>query len=387
MRRVYADNGSTSFPKAPGISDSIKAFLDDTGCNLGRSNHAGSYDVAAEILDTRQMLADMFGAQSPREVIFTPSVTYSLNMLLKGFLKNGDHAITTSMEHNAVMRPLHELAKAGVAYDCVPCAKDGSLNPDDVAAYIKKGTKVVVMTHASNVCGTVMPVQAVAEICERHDIKLIVDAAQTAGVLEIGTDSADALAFAGHKGLLGAQGLGGFVIKREFAEQLSPLITGGTGSLSHDIEHPNFLPDKFEAGTINIPAIIGLKRALEYIAQVGIKSIHDTEMRLAMEFISKLRGIGGAEIIGKEDVDGRIAVVSVDFPGRDNAEIAHRLDSEYGIITRCGLHCAPLAHKTLGTYPHGTVRFSFGHLNTEDEVDYIARTIKEILSSGGGNGF
>ena len=386
MRKVYADNGSTSFPKAPGVSGAIKDFLDSTGCNLGRSSHAGSYDVSMEILATRQLLADMFGAQSPQEVIFTPSVTYALNMLLGGLLKNGDHAITTSMEHNAVMRPLHALSKMGVSYDIAPCAKDGSLSADNIIPLIRKETKAVIMTHASNVCGTIMPVRAVAEICKKQGIKLIVDAAQTAGVLEIGMDTADALAFAGHKGLLAAQGLGGFVIKKGFAEQITPLITGGTGSLSHEIEHPNFLPDKFEPGTINIPAIIGLKKALEYIAQTGINVIHDKQMRLALDFMSKLGGVDGAAIIGKQDADGRTAVVSVDFPGRDNARIAHLLESDYGIITRCGLHCAPIAHKTLGTYPGGTVRFSFGHLNEADEVDYIARSISEILKSGDAHG-
>jgi len=387
MLKVYADNGSTSFPKAPGVSEAIKNFLDSTGCNLGRSSHADSYDVAMEILAARELLAELFGAQSPGEVIFTPSVTYSLNMLLGGLLGSGDHAITTSMEHNAVMRPLHALSKMGVSYDIAPCAKDGSLNADDIIPLIRKETKAVIMTHASNVCGTIMPVRAVAEICKKHGIKLIVDAAQTAGVLEIGMDTADALAFAGHKGLLGAQGLGGFVIKKEFAEQLTPVITGGTGSLSHQLEQPGFLPDKFESGTINIPAIMGLKSALEYIARTGIQEIHSRQMHLALALISRLRGMDGVAIIGKQDAEGRTAVVSVDFTGRDNAQIAHRLESGYGVITRCGLHCAPTAHQTLGTYPHGTVRFSLGHFNTADEVDYIAQSIGEILKSGEPYGF
>ncbi|MCL1875850.1 MAG: aminotransferase class V-fold PLP-dependent enzyme [Synergistaceae bacterium] len=379
MRKVYADNSATSYPKAPGVSDAIKDFLDNTGCNVNRGGYADSYNIAMEILDTRQMLADMFCARSPQEVIFTPSITYSLNTLLLGFLKRGDHVITTSMEHNAVMRPLHALSKMGVAYDIVPCDEKGILNAVDIIPYIKKETKAVVMLHASNVCGTVTPIDAASEICKRNNLRFFVDAAQTAGVLDIDARKMDALAFTGHKGLLGPQGIGGFIIKKEFADEIEPLITGGTGSRSHEIEQPDFLPDKFESGTMNIPAILGLKAALEYINSTGIKSICEHETLLTSEFISKVCGIEGARLIGKEDVADRTAVVSIDFEGNDNAAIAAALDSDYGIMTRCGLHCAPLAHKTLNTYPHGTVRFSFGHFNTLDEIEYIAQALKEIL--------
>jgi len=381
MKKVYADNGSTSFPKAPGVSDAMKSFLDDLGCNVNRGGYADSYEVAMDILSARQMISGLFQAQSPQEVIFTPGVTYSLNMLLQGLLKEGDHVITTSMEHNAVMRPLRALSKTGVAYDAVPCGRDGSLKAEDIIPFIKKETRAVIMTHASNVCGTILPIQAVSEICQGHKLRLIVDAAQTAGVLDIDARGIDALAFTGHKGLLAAQGIGGFVIKKEFADEISPLITGGTGSLSHGIEQPNFLPDKFESGTMNIPAIIGLKKSLEYISLTGLKTIHDNEARLAAAFISKIRGLGGLNIVGPENEAGRVAVVSADFSGHDNASIAYALDSKYGIMTRCGLHCAPVAHQTLDTYPRGTVRFSFGHFNTMDEVEYIAQSIKEILKT------
>jgi len=378
MRKVYADNSSTSFPKAPGVSDAMKDFLDNTGCNVNRGGYADSYDVAMELLDTRQMLADMFNAESPQGVIFTPSVTVSLNVLLQGFLRKGGHVITTSMEHNAVMRPLQALSKeAGAGYDMVPCGKDGSLNAEDVIPFIKKETKAVVMTHASNVCGTVLPFKAVSEICRAHQLKLIVDAAQTTGLLDIDARDIDALAFTGHKGFLGPQGIGGFIIKKAFADEIEPLILGGTGSLSHEIEQPDFLPDKFESGTLNIPAILGLKKALEYINSIGIKAIYDHEMHLTSAFISKIRDIDGISVVGKEGVDGRVAVVSVDFLNADNAEIAHALDRDHGIMVRCGLHCAPIAHKTLGTYPQGTVRFSFGHFNTMDDVDYIIQSIKD----------
>ena len=387
MKKVYADNSSTSYPKAPGVSDAIKHFLDNTGCNVNRGSYTDSYNTAMEILDTRQLLADMFNAVSPKEVVITPSVTYSLNMILLGFLKNGDHIITTSIEHNAVMRPLHALSKTGVTYDTVPCDTDGSLKADDIIPFIKKETKAVVMTHASNVCGTILPIGRVSEICKTYKLKLIVDAAQTAGVLEVDAREIDAFAFTGHKGLLGSQGIGGFKIKEGFANEISPIITGGTGSNSHEIEQPHFLPDKFESGTMNIPAILGLKKAVEYINSTGVESIHVKKIALTSAFLSKVCNIDGVSIIGKKDVMDRIAVVSLDFLKNDNALVASALDEKYGIMTRCGLHCAPSAHRSLGTYPQGTVRFSFGYANTSDDVEYISDSIKEILENDVSYGF
>jgi len=379
MRKIYADNGSTSFPKAPGVSGAIKHYLDNGAYNVNRGGYAGSYDIAMEMLETRQLLADMFHAQSPQEVVFTPGVTYSLNVLLQGFLKKGDHVITTSMEHNAVMRPLHALAKAGVAYDIVKCSTDGSLKGEDIIPLIRKETRVVVMSHASNVCGTVMPIEDVAGICQKYKIRLVVDAAQTAGVLDINASVTDALVFAGHKGLLGPQGIGGFVIKKDFADEINPMIVGGTGSFSYRFEQPHILPDKFESGTMNIPGVIGLKKAARYVNGVGIRQISEKEIALTSAFISKVERTDGVRVVGKEGNCGRVAVVSLDFVENDNASIAASLDENYGIMTRCGLHCAPIAHKTLGTYPRGTVRFSFGYFNTMDEVEYIAHSLKEIM--------
>lgn len=379
MMNVYADNSSTSFPKAPGVSDAMKDFLDNVGCNINRGGYASSYDIALEILETRKLLCEMFHFDRARNVIFTPSVTYSLNMILKGLLRENDHIITTSMEHNAVMRPLYELSQKGVAYDTVLCGQDGLLHAQDIVPLITPRTKAVVMTHASNVCGTVMPIEEVSEICRKHGIKLIVDAAQTAGVMDIDMTYIDALAFTGHKGLLASQGTGGFIVKSDLAEEIAPIITGGTGSLSHEITQPNFLPDKFESGTLNIPGILGLKKALEYIRYVSTKTILGKEMMLAEKFISAISQIKDINIIGKKDLTSRLAVISLDFVNRDNADIAADLAGDYGIMTRCGLHCAPVAHKTLGTYPQGTVRFSFGHFNTMDEIEYIIASIKAIL--------
>lgn len=382
IKKVYADNGATSFPKAPGVSDAMKDFLDNVGCNVNRGGYESSYNAALEILNTRKMLCEAFNFNEPRNVVFTAGVTISLNMILKGFLKKGDHVITTSMEHNAVMRPLHELSKNDVVYDVAKCGHDGALDPRDIAGLVNGKTKAVVMTHVSNVCGTVLPIYEVSEICSKRGIKLIVDAAQTAGVLDIDMAHIDALAFPAHKGLLASQGLGVFLVKSEFAERIEPIITGGTGSLSHEIIQPDFMPDKFESGTMNIPAIMGLKKSLEYIKSVGVSAIFQHEIKLTEKFIAEIGKIGGVDVIGKNGTADRTAVISLDFKNRDNAEIAAVLDSDYGIMTRCGLHCAPNAHKTLGTYPHGTVRFSFGHFNTADDIEYIAEAIKGVLKTG-----
>ena len=386
MRKVYADSSATSFPKAPGMSDAVRDYLDHGSYNVNRGGYAGAYDVAMHILETRQALADLFHVPDARHVAFTPGLTWSLNMLLAGYLKQGDHVIVSSMEHNAVMRPLYALSKKGVACDVAPCAADGSLDPAVILPLIRKETRAVVMTHASNVCGTVLPVGDVSALCAKHGLRLIVDAAQTAGVLDIDAGAADALVFSGHKGLLGPQGIGGFVVKADFADEIAPLVTGGTGSLSDDPEQPAFLPDKFEPGTMNIPGILGLQKALAYIRETGIQTIYDKEMRLTSAFLEKLRGIAGVRLIGREGIDGRIAVVSLDFPGLDNAAVAEALDSDYGIMTRCGLHCAPSAHRTLHTWPQGTVRFSFGHFLTTDDVEYIAQAIKEIVKKGDHHG-
>ncbi|MCL2699077.1 MAG: aminotransferase class V-fold PLP-dependent enzyme [Defluviitaleaceae bacterium] len=382
MKKVYADNSATSFPKAPGVSDAIKDFLDNVGCNVNRGGYQSAYNAALEILDTRKLLCELFNFNEPRNVIFTPGVTYSINMILKGFLKEGDHVITTSMEHNGVMRPLHELSKSGVSYDAAVCRDDGSLDANDIGKLINRKTKAVIMTHASNVCGTVLPIHDVYEICAKHGVKLIVDSAQTAGVLDIDMSYIDALAFTCHKGLLASPGLGGFLVKSDFAEMIDPILTGGTGSQSHEITQPDILPDKFESGTMNIPAIIGLKKALEYIKTVSVRTIFEKETALTEKFLCEISKIGGVGIVGKKDLQNRIAVISLDFKNRDNAEISAALDSDYGIMTRCGLHCSPSAHKTLKTFPRGTVRFSLGHFNTPDDVEYIAQAVKEILKGG-----
>ena len=387
LKKIYVDNASTAFPKAPSVGDTMKHFLDNVGCNLGRGGYESAYHVALEVLQTKKLLCELFNFNQPRNVIFTPGLTYSINMILQGFLQAGDHLITSSMEHNAVMRPLHALSKRGVTYSVAQCQPDGTLVASEVAKLINHNTKAIAITHASNVCGTILPLEEIAQICHSHKLKLIVDTAQTAGLLNLDMSQIDALAFTCHKGLLAASGLGGFIVKSEFASQINPIITGGTGSASHEFNQPSLLPDKFEVGTLNIPAIMGLKASLEYLKSTGIATIFKQTKELTERFIAEISKIDDIDIIGKQKTDNRVAIVSLNFKNQDNAEIASLLDSKYQIMTRCGLHCAPNAHKTLGTYPSGTIRFSFSHFNTPSEITTIVDAVKDILNKGETYGF
>lgn len=385
MRRIYLDSAATSYPKAPGVGDAVKHFIDDIGDNVNRS---GYHSLASDemVFETREMVAKLFNFPSPENVIFTLNITYGLNFLLKGLLKQGDHVIVSSMEHNAVMRPLMQLQDCGVEFSRAACDEMGQLNADSLYHYIQPNTKMVVLTHASNVSGTILPVERIGAICREKGLLFIIDTAQTAGLLEIdfAMCKADALTFTGHKGLLGPQGIGGFLISPELAEKMETLISGGTGSLSEYEEVPPHLPDKFEPGTPNLPGIYGLNSSLRYLQRVGIANIREKELELAGILLEGLGTMQGLHIAGPTRTRERMAVVSVDFEKYDNAEMAYYLDKHHGIRTRCGLHCAPSAHKTLGTFPKGTVRFSPGHFNTRDDIertlDAVQQGLKELRS-------
>lgn len=383
MKRVYLDNGSTSYPKAPGVGEAVRTFIEEIGTNVNRGGYEAAYAAEDVIIETREKLCKLFDFDKLRNVIFTPSITYSLNYVIKGYLRPGDHVLVSSMEHNAMMRPLTQMTEQGVSFDRIPCNRDGELMVDAIESMIRPNTKAIMMLHASNVCGTLMPLEQVGEICQRHGIKFIVDAAQTAGSIAIDMKAMhiDVLTFTGHKSLLGPQGIGGFLVSDEVAKEMIPLVTGGTGSVSDSEIQPDFMPDKFESGTQNIPGIYGLHAALSYLEKTGIANIHAHEMELCGAFIEKIDGLNNPNIrlVGTRKMDQRGPVVSLDFIGQDNAEISFRLDSEYGISTRCGMHCAPNAHKTLETYPQGTVRFAFGFRNAMEDVDYAVDAIREIL--------
>lgn len=381
QNKIYFDNGSTSWPKAPGVAEAMSRLLTDGAFNINRGNYEGAYEVEGLVLETRDMLAKLFHAPCSRNVIFTPGITHSLNCFIKGFLKAGDHVIVSGLEHNAVMRSLYQMQESGITYEVAETDEEGTVDPEKLERLIKAETKAVIVTHASNVCGTIVPIEEIGEICERHQIFFAVDSAQSAGTIEVNMEKCkiDFLAFTGHKGLLGPQGIGGFVISEKLDKQMKPYIAGGTGSISDSYAMPESLPDKYESGTMNLPGIIGLHAALKYIISESVEKIHDKKMQLAKYFIEQIKQLPGIRIAGKQNEENRVAVVSLDFTEWDNAMVAFELEQQYGIMTRVGLHCAPLAHKTLGTYPQGTVRFAFSASNTKEEIDICVRGIKEML--------
>ena len=383
MERIYFDNAATSFPKAPGVAEAVSAYLEGGAFNVGRGNYEASYDLSERILDLRENLLALFDAPHDARLCFTGGATAAVNQFLFGLLKPGDHIITSSMEHNAVMRPLHVLQKEGVKVTAVTCDAAGRLDPDAVEEAIRPETKAVILTCASNVCGTILPIGEVGRICRRHDVWFAVDAAQAAGVLPLSMKQlcVNFLAFPGHKGLLGPQGLGGFAVEEELAALLRPLTYGGTGSLSDREEQPDFLPDKFESGTLPLPAIMGLRASVDWLLSRPEGEIRRHEQNLTRRFLLGLKECPGVRVLGIDDPDeteDRVAVVSVDFLNMDNAAAAFMLEDACGVMTRVGLHCAPRAHQTLGTFSSGTVRFSFGWGNTEEEVDRVLESIRAI---------
>lgn len=381
MKRVYLDNGATSYPKAPGVAEAMSDYILNNGANVGRGAYESSFEAENIVFETRELLAELFNSRKSENVVFTKNVTESLNVIIKGALGAGDHAIVSSMEHNAVMRPLNALSRRGISFSKVQCSHLGELDPNGIKDFIQPNTKAIVMTQASNVCGTILDLEAVGRVCKEYGLIFIIDAAQTAGFLDIDMDklNADAIAFTGHKGLLGPQGMGGFVVRDSLAKSMDTLIEGGTGSLSDQEIQPEYMPDKLESGTMNIPGIYGLNEALKFIKDTGIKNIRRGELNLVERFLGELKEMDLINIIGRTDVENRTGVVSIDVPTRDNADISYKLYSEYGIATRCGMHCAPSAHQTLGTFPKGTVRFSFSHFNTYEDVDYAVKALGSIL--------
>lgn len=383
MDYIYLDNASTSFPKAPTVATAMSDYITNRGININRGSYALAYDVEDIIYTTRQRLHTLFNGHDPSHVIFTQNVTMSLNMVIKGLLKAGDHVLVSSMEHNAVMRPLTQLLDKGITFDIIPCDKMGSIQLESMDSLIRPNTVAMIINHASNVCGTIQPLESIGSICKDHNLQFIVDAAQTAGVIPIDVKAyhIDALCFTGHKGLLGPQGIGGIILTKEMAQTLIPLIAGGTGSFSHLETMPTHMPDAFEAGTLNLPGIIGLNEGLSYIESQGMENIHNHELALTQAFLEGLQSIDVVNIIGKQDIQDRTAVVSITIDSMDPASIAHELESTYHIMTRVGLHCAPRAHQTLGTYPEGTVRFSFGYANTHEDVESALSALHRILKN------
>ena len=380
MRSVYLDNGATSFPKAPGVGEAMARHVIESGVNINRGTYEIASGTALAVLECREMIKELFNFKGKEsQVIFTPGHTYGLNQIIRGFLKPGDHVIVSSMEHNAVMRPLVELNEIGIEFDRIPADREGRTKAEDIIPLIMPNTKLVLVNHASNVSGTILPLQEVSDICFERGIPLAVDAAQTAGHIEVDMTKMHlaALSVPGHKGLLGPQGIGALLLDKEFESALTPIITGGTGSASDSEIQPAYLPDKYESGTLNLPGIIGLHKSVEFIMNTGVQKLQQHDRECTQLFLDGVKDLP-IRIAGPANVEQQVGVVSIDFLDKDNAEIAYRLEREFGIMTRCGLHCAPNAHKTLGTFPQGTVRFSFGYSTTEEEIEYAVNAIKQM---------
>lgn len=375
---IYFDNAATSFPKPESVYTSIMTAMREYGANPGRSGHKMALKASRGIYETRELICKLFNIKNPMNIVLTFNATESLNIGIKGILKTGDHVITTSMEHNSVLRPIKFLERFGIESTIVKADGKGRINPKDIENSIKKSTKLIVCTHVSNLTGTIMPIEEIGEIAKKHGIVFMVDASQSAGIYDIDVQkmNIDLLAFPGHKGLLGPQGTGAICIRDGL--ELESYIQGGTGSASHSLEQPDIFPDKFESGTSNAPGIIGLGAGIEYILDRGLDNIREHEESLTKHFIDEAKNIDGIRLYGPLDIKEQGAVVSLNIKDADSSEVSYILDQEYDIAVRPGLHCAPLAHETINTLDQGAVRFSFGLFNTHEEVDYCIKALKDI---------
>lgn len=379
--KVYLDNASTSFPKPKAVADSIYNYLTNIGGNPGRSNHPNALQSNRIVISTRETLADFFNFDKIENVIFTNNITTSLNMLINGILASGDHVITSSMEHNSVIRPLHNLnTTIGVELDIISAESNGIIDVSKFENAIKPTTKLIIITAASNVTGSIQPIKEIGALCKKHGIYFILDSAQGAGVLDIDFKelNLNALAFTGHKGLMGPQGIGGFIIDDTLNNICVPYIVGGTGSLSHSLIQPDFLPDKFESGTLNIPGIIGINEGIKFIQKEGVNTIYEHNSYLRNYLINELLNIKNISIHGELSPSKGTSCVSISHSNWDISELSYMLDCDFNISNRSGLHCAPLAHKTIGTYPNGTVRLSIGYFNTLEEIKYTINAVNTI---------
>ncbi|MEQ8252994.1 MAG: aminotransferase class V-fold PLP-dependent enzyme [Smithellaceae bacterium] len=377
---IYFDNAATSWPKPPETIAAMQNYLQNIGGSPGRSGHRLSIEAARIIFAAREKLAELFNIPDPLRIVLTKNATEALNIAIFGLLKPGDHVITSGMEHNSVMRPLRLMEARGIRITVIPCDKTGLLDPAQIAGAIEKNTKAIFITHASNVTGTVLPVADIGRIARDHDLVLCVDAAQTAGSypIDVLDMNIDLLAFTGHKSLLGPSGTGGLYIREGLEKNITPLCVGGTGSRSEMEAQPDFMPDRYEAGTPNTAGFAGLRAGVEFVLSRGLDEIKSKEENLTKVFIEGIGNLPGITLYGQTSVDQRIPVVSFNIDGMDPAAVAWEIDERFKIMSRSGLQCAPAAHKTIGTYPVGTVRFSFSYFNTEEQVIQSIEALEQI---------
>jgi cysteine desulfurase/selenocysteine lyase len=381
---IYLDNAATSWPKPPSVLEAISAVMEQAGGNPGRSGHRLSIQAARVIYSCRENLAGFFNLSDPLRVIFTPNATYAINLVLKGFLKPGDSVITSALEHNAVMRPLRYLEQKNIRVKIVPCAADGTLELPTFAALIDSTTRLLVITHASNVTGAIQPVEQLTGLAHRQGVRVLVDAAQSAGILPIDMqkNGIDFLAFSGHKELLGPTGSGGLLVHPAIDSSLiTPLVQGGTGSRSESEYQPEDWPDKYEAGTANLIGIAGLEAGLKFIQQLGLAAVRAHSLKMKSLLWEGLSAIPRVKVFGPTDPAQSVAIVSFSIMGKSVSDIGFRLDEDFGVLTRVGLHCAPAAHRTIGSFPEGTVRLSPGLFTTLDDIQTTLAAVQEIARS------
>ena len=375
---VYLDNAATSWPKPPEVIAAMQAYLENGGGSPGRAAHGKSLASARMVYETRDALSSLFNATSPDRVIFTKNATEAINLLLFGFLNPGDHVIVSSMEHNAVMRPLRQLESRGVSLSVAACDSCGRLDPLTIKTALTPRTRLVLLVHASNVTGTLLPIAEVANIAREAGIRFAVDAAQTAGVhpIDVQSGGIDFLTFTGHKSLGGPQGTGGLVIGPDV--DLRPLMFGGTGSASESENQPAFLPDKLESGTLNAIGIAGLGASLAALTEFGVENVLAHERKLMKLFRDGLKEMPDIEVYGPENTAESVGVLSLNVASRPCEEVGMELERDFDILTRTGLHCAPAAHRTIGTFGRGTVRFSVSRFNTESDIHAAIEALSKI---------
>ncbi|MCU0849086.1 MAG: aminotransferase class V-fold PLP-dependent enzyme [Spirochaetes bacterium] len=383
MELIYFDNPATSYPKPEPVISSIEKFMRNDGGNPGRSGHALSAASARMVFESRGRISDFFGLGDPLRVIFCMNATDALNLAIMGLMHKGGHVVTTSLEHNSVIRPLRELEKMGlISLGSAAASGDGIIDPDDIAVKINGSTKLVIVNHASNVTGIVQDLKEIGKICKKAGIAFLVDGAQSAGSVPVDMDELgiDLFAFTGHKSLYGPAGTGGLLISRSFDyKRIRPLRFGGTGSGSESTEQPDFLPDRFESGTLNAAGIIGLNEGVRFIEEYagGPQAVYEHRRLLAEYFISSAENkIKGFQCFSKKM--NNCGIVAFNIKEKDPAWISQVLSDNFSIMCRPGLHCAPLVHRTIGTYPIGTLRFGFGIFNTDKEVDTAVDALIEI---------
>jgi cysteine desulfurase family protein len=378
---IYFDNAATSYPKPEEVIQAMVHFSRMIGASPGRSGHRLAIEAGRIVFEARERISQLFGGKDSSRVVFGLNATEGINQGLKGLLRSGDHVVTSSMEHNSVMRPLRAMMKEGLKVTILPCSPEGFLDPQGVKKALRKNTKMVVLNHASNVVGTLQPLAEVGEICRRQGVLFFVDAAQSAGAvpIDLEREKIDLLAFTGHKALFGPQGTGGLVLGERVEEkELTPVKQGGTGSRSELEEQPDFLPDLCESGTPNAVGIAGLLAGLDFVLREGVEKIRVHEMRLAQKLLQGLQAIPGVVLYGPRDARKQLSTVSFNIKGNEPSEAGLKLDEEFGILCRVGLHCSPSSHRTIGTFPQGTVRFGLSYLNREEEVEEALQAVGRI---------